>query len=107
MGAVFPIYTGTRGRTGNAFNCDSFTPACQFPFPYSGLNDVNRRDSTVPCGPLSVPWDCNREWVQTFYQCGGPCMDSYAVAAVDESIWIARAKAGDQEAFEAIFQLYE
>lgn len=34
-------------------------------------------------------------------------MDSYAVAAVDESVWIARAKAGDQEAFEAIFQLYE
>ena len=34
-------------------------------------------------------------------------MDSYAVAAVDESTWITRAKAGDQEAFEAIFQLYE
>ncbi|TVR72493.1 MAG: sigma-70 family RNA polymerase sigma factor [Sphaerobacteraceae bacterium] len=34
-------------------------------------------------------------------------MDSYAVAAVDESVWIARAKAGDQAAFEAIFQLYE
>ncbi|MEX2425426.1 MAG: sigma-70 family RNA polymerase sigma factor [Thermomicrobiaceae bacterium] len=34
-------------------------------------------------------------------------MDSYAVAAIDESVWISRAKAGDQEAFEAIFQLYE
>lgn len=34
-------------------------------------------------------------------------MDSYAVAAVDESVWISRAKAGDEEAFEAIFQLYE
>lgn len=34
-------------------------------------------------------------------------MDSYAVAAVDESVWISRAKSGDQEAFEAIFQLYE
>jgi RNA polymerase sigma-70 factor, ECF subfamily len=34
-------------------------------------------------------------------------MDSYAVAAVNESIWIERAKAGDQQAFEAIFQRYE
>jgi RNA polymerase sigma-70 factor, ECF subfamily len=34
-------------------------------------------------------------------------MDSYAVAAVDESVWIDRAKAGDEEAFEAIFQIYE
>lgn len=34
-------------------------------------------------------------------------MDSYAVATTDESVWIARAKSGDQEAFEAIFQLYE
>ena len=34
-------------------------------------------------------------------------MDSYAVTAVDESVWIDRAKAGDQEAFEAIFQIYE
>jgi RNA polymerase sigma-70 factor, ECF subfamily len=35
-------------------------------------------------------------------------MDGYAVATkVDESVWVNRAKAGDQIAFEAIFQRYE
>jgi RNA polymerase sigma-70 factor, ECF subfamily len=34
-------------------------------------------------------------------------MDGYAVATLDEAVWITRAKAGDQVAFEAIFQHYE
>lgn len=34
-------------------------------------------------------------------------MDGYAVAPVDEAVWVDRAKQGDQAAFEAIFQRYE
>jgi RNA polymerase sigma-70 factor, ECF subfamily len=34
-------------------------------------------------------------------------MDGYAVATLDEAVWITRAKAGDQIAFEAIFHHYE
>jgi RNA polymerase sigma-70 factor (ECF subfamily) len=34
-------------------------------------------------------------------------MDGYAVIPIDEATWVDRARAGDQAAFEALFQRYE